>query len=128
VVAAVGRVGCGSRHGVIDTTPDDLREGRENVSRSAGLEGRFRDRLENGLAPLDAESRQDGGSKGALRGRGEGLAHKGGAERGGHGEYGGGRMGLYGRGGWRAVVMLLWFGVLQAIGRMNADYRTEGDE
>ena len=84
VVAAVGRVGCGSRRGVIDTTPDDLGKRREDVSCSAGLEGRSRDRLENGLAPLDAESRHDGGSEGALYWRGECLAHEGGAERGGH--------------------------------------------
>ena len=84
VVAAVGGVGCGSRRGVIDTTPDDLRKRRENVSCSAGLEGGSRDRLENRLAPLDAESRHDGGSEGALCRRGECLAHEGGAERGGH--------------------------------------------
>ena len=84
MVAAVSRVGCGSRRGVIDTTPNDLRKRRENVSCSAGLEGRSRDRLENGLAPLDAESRHDGGSEGALCRCGECLAHEGGAERGGH--------------------------------------------
>ena len=87
MVAAVSRVGCGSRRGVIDTTPNDLRKRRENVSCSAGLEGRSRDRLENGLAPLDAESRHDGGSEGALCRCGECLAHEGGAES-SHGEYG----------------------------------------
>ena len=85
MVAAVGRVGCGSRRRVIDTAPDDLRERWENVSCSAGLEGRSRDRLEDGLAPLDAESRQDGGSEVTLRRRGECLAHEGWAERSGHG-------------------------------------------
>jgi len=100
VVAAVGGVGRGSGHGVIDTAPNDLRKRRENVTGSAGLERGSRDGLENGLAPLDAESRQDGRSEGALRRRGECLAHEGGAERGSHGEYGGGRMGLYGREGW----------------------------
>jgi hypothetical protein len=57
------------------------------VSGSAGLEGRSRDRLEDGLAPLDAEGRHDGGSEGALRGRGQSMAHEGGAES-SHGEYG----------------------------------------
>ena len=96
MVAAVGRVRCGSRHRIIDTAVDDLRERRENVSRSAGLEGRSRDRLEDGLVPLDAESRQDGGSESALRGRGECLAHEGGAEIGSHGEYGVGVWGCMG--------------------------------
>lgn len=110
MVAAVGRVGCGGGHGVVDAALDDLGKRRENVSGGAGLEGRSRDRLENGLAPLDAEGRQNGGSERALRGRGECLAHEGGAERGGHGEYGeGGRKGLQGRGGRRiVVVMLVW--------------------
>lgn len=58
------------------------------MSGSAGLEGRSRDRLEDGLAPLDAEGRHDGGSEGALRGRGQSVAHEGGAERGSHGDYG----------------------------------------
>ena len=58
------------------------------MSGSAGLEGGSRDRLEDGLAPLDAEGRHDGGSEGALRGRGQGVAHEGGAERGSHGDYG----------------------------------------
>lgn len=57
------------------------------MSGSAGLEGRSRDRLEDGLAPLDAEGRHDGGGEGALRGRGQGVAHEGGAES-SHGEYG----------------------------------------
>lgn len=57
------------------------------MSGSAGLEGRSRDRLEDGLAPLDAEGRHDGGSEGALRGRGQSMAHEGGAES-SHGEYG----------------------------------------
>jgi hypothetical protein len=58
------------------------------VSGSAGLEGRSGNRLEDGLAPLDAECRHDGGSEGALRGRGQSVAHEGGAERGSHGDYG----------------------------------------
>ena len=58
------------------------------MSGSAGLEGGSRDRLEDGLAPLDAEGRHDGGSEGALRGRGQSVAHEGGAERGSHGDYG----------------------------------------
>ena len=58
------------------------------MSGSAGLEGRSRNRLEDGLAPLDAEGRHDGGSEGALRGRGQSVAHEGGAERGSHGDYG----------------------------------------
>jgi hypothetical protein len=58
------------------------------VSGSTGLEGGSWDRLEDGLAPLDAEGRHDGGSEGALRGSGQSVAHEGGAEGGGHGEYG----------------------------------------
>ena len=88
VVAAVGRVRRGSRRSVVHAALDDLRKRRENVSGSAGLEGRSRDRLEDGLAPLDAEGRHDGGSEGALRGRGQSVAHEGGAERGSHGDYG----------------------------------------
>jgi hypothetical protein len=57
------------------------------VSSSAGLEGRSRDRLEDGLAPLDAEGRHDGGGEGALRRRGQSMAHEGGTES-SHGEYG----------------------------------------
>ena len=87
MVAAVGRVRRGSRRSVVHATLDDLRKRRENVSGSAGLEGRSRDRLEDGLAPLDAEGRHDGGSEGALRGRGQSMAHEGGAES-SHGEYG----------------------------------------
>jgi hypothetical protein len=130
VVAAVGGVGCGSGDRVIDTTTNDLRKRRENVTGSAGLEGRSRDRLENGLAPLDAEGRHDGGSESALRRGGECLAHKGGAERGGHGEYGGGRMGLYGREGWRAEgcgdVGLVWV-CSRAVNRAFADETTEDE-
>jgi hypothetical protein len=85
VVTAVGRVGRRSRRSIVHATLDDLRKRRENVSGSAGLEGRSRDRLEDRLAPLHAEGRHDGGSEGALRGCGQSLAHKSGAERGSHG-------------------------------------------
>ena len=84
----MGRVRRRSRRSVVHATLDDLRKRRENVSGSAGLEGRSGNGLEDGLAPLDAECRHDGGSEGALRGRGQGVAHEGGAERGSHGDYG----------------------------------------
>lgn len=58
------------------------------MSGSAGLESRSGNRLKDGLAPLDAECRHDGGSEGALRGRRQSVAHEGGAERGSHGDYG----------------------------------------
>ena len=88
MVASVGGVGRRSRRGLVHATLDDLRKRRENVSGSAGLEGGSRDRLEDGLAPLDAEGWHDSGSEGALRGRGQSVAHEGGAERGSHGDYG----------------------------------------
>ena len=88
MVAAVGGVGRRSRRSLVHAALDDLRKRRENVSGSAGLESGSWDRLEDGLAPLDAEGRHDGGSEGALRGRGQSVAHEGGAERGSHGDYG----------------------------------------
>lgn len=102
VVAAVGGVRRRSRHGVVQGALDDLRKRREDLSCCAGLESGSRDRLENGLAPLHAEGGHDGGSKGALRGRGHSLAHERGTERGGHGVWRileSGEESLEGRGG-----------------------------
>lgn len=88
VVAAVGRVGRRSGRSIVHATLNDLRKRRENVAGGTGLESGSRDRFEDGLGPLNAEGGHDGGSEGALRGRGQSLAHEGGAERGSHGEYG----------------------------------------
>lgn len=100
------------------------------MSGSAGLEGRSRNRLEDGLAPLDAEGRHDGGSEGALRGCGQSMAHEGGAES-SHGEYGvvvsgEWRLGGGGGGGGGSVVVL-HSAMLYACSRRYTE-RTKADD
>lgn len=85
VVGAVGWIGRRDGGGIVDTPVHDLREGRKNLARGAGLERCSRDGLEHWLAALDSEGRQCGGGEAALSGRSQRLAKQGRAEYRGHG-------------------------------------------